>query len=549
MQDRPYQIAAHAAIRSEYIKGVRAQIISMATGTGKTVIFSQIPSSLKDLLPGQTLVLAHRGELISQAISKMRAINPSLKVSEEKGGAWCDVESDVIVASVATLGRTGTKRGNRLDYNKIDTYIVDEAHHSTASTYTNILESANLLPKMASDKRLLMGFTATPQRGDGKALAAIYQKIVYSYSMRQAIGDGYLADVKGLRIRTDTSLDDVHTVAGDFNQGELADTVNTSQRNCIAAEAWLDNAKSRTTIGFTVDIQHARDLSKTFLDYGILADYVWGDDPDRAKKLALFEEGYIDVLFNCGVLTEGYDCPRVSCILNCAPTKSNVKYVQCVGRGTRLFEGKTDCLVLDLVDNSSRHSLVTVPSLMGMSSSLDLKGQSVYEAIKKLEGAQKEFPNVDFSKLTDITKIKTLIEAVNLFDVPVAPEVENNSQLCWHPAANGGYVMLLPNQDEIRLTQNMLEKWELRGTVKGKKYKAERDNVEAIFSLADGLVNDTCSEHLKILTRKAAWHEDPPTGPQLGLLAKLYKGKALPNDLSKGMAARLIGQALAGKKG
>lgn len=566
MQNRPYQDAAHAAIRTEYLKGTAHQLISMATGTGKTVVFSQLPTRMKDILPGQMLVLAHREELIDQAIDKMRKINPHLKIDKEMAQHKADPSTaDAIVASVATLGRKGTKRLEKYNWQNFDKFVTDEAHHSIAQSYLNIYDAAGLLNE--GDKRLLLGVTATPQRGDGKALAQLYKKISFVYSMRQAIEEGWLVDVRGVRVSTNVSLDQVKTVGGDFAQDMLSDTVNNPVRNQLVVKAWLDKAEGRQSIVFSVDIKHAKDLAEMFRQYGVKAEAIWGDDPDRAEKLQRHKDGGITVLINCGVLTEGYDDWRIGCVVLARPTKSSVLFTQMVGRGTRLQDNtgnlkvaldpsynyghfdhiKRDCIVIDVVDASSRHSLVTLPTLMGMSGALDLKGGSLVGAIQKIEEAQKQFQHIDFTKLTDISQLQTYIESVNLFDVKFPPEVEEHSELSWHPAADGGFVLLLPNKDAVRVKQNLLEKWEISAIIHNQRYKGERDTMEEAFRAADNLVTDKAAESLKILRREETWHKDPATVAQLNLLRKFYKGKALPDDLSKGRASKLISSFMAGK--
>lgn len=547
MQDRPYQIKAHKNIRSEYLKGNNRQLISMATGTGKTVVFSQLPTKLNDILPGQQMILAHREELIDQAIDKMRTVNPSLRIDKEMAAHRADPSlADVVVASVATLGRKGTKRLLKYNWQNFDKYVTDEAHHSVAQTYLNIYDSAGLLTP--GDKRLLLGVTATPQRGDGKAMASIYQKISFVYSMRQAIEDGYLVDVRGIRVRTNTSLDGVKSTGGDYQIDDLAETVNTPQRNQMIVKAWLDHAKGRKTIGFTVDIQHAVDLADMFVMHGVTAEAVWGDDPERKEKLARHRAGETDVLLNCGILTEGYDDPGVQCIILGRPTKSPVLYVQMVGRGTRLDDGKTDCLILDVVDASTRNTLITLPTLMGLSAALDLKGEGLYKSVREIEKAAKEYPAIDFSKLADINSIQTMVEEADMFTVNFPPEVESGSELSWHGAATGGYVLMLPNKDEVRIRQNMLDRWEISGNIKGLKYKGERNTLEEVFAAADKLVTETVPESLKIVKREEKWHNDPPTEKQLKTLMKFFKGKPLPLDLTKGQASKILGQYFAGKK-
>lgn len=560
----------------------------MATGTGKTVVFSKLPEHLKDILPGQTLVLAHREELIDQAQAKMRAINPTLRIDKEKAEHKADPSlADVIIASVATLGRKGTKRVDKYNWQNFDKFITDEAHHSIASSYINVYETAGILTP--GDKRLLLGVTATPQRGDGKALAQLYQKIVYSYSMRQAIEDGWLVDILGVRVTTDTSLDAVKTVGGDFAQDMLADAVNNPRRNQLVVKAWLEHGQNRQTVGFTVDIQHALDLAAMFKHHGVNAEAVWGDDPERALKIRRHRDREITVLLNCGVLTEGYDDWQIGCIILARPTKSSVLFTQMVGRGTRLQDDtgnlielmnlnpnpvypihvpqnytmsadsvpsnvsyttapiKKDCIVIDVVDASSRHSLITLPTLMGMSAHMNLKGGSVVKAIRDIEAAQKQHSNIDFSQLQDISNLKTYIEQVNLFDIKFPAEVEENSQLSWHPAADGGFILLLPDRQEVRIKQNILDQWEISGTMKGQKYKGIRDTIDAAFKVADDLVYEKVPETLKLLRREEKWHSQPATVAQLNLLRKLVKGKPLPTDLDKGKASKLISSFLAGK--
>lgn len=572
-QDRDYQSKAQDAIEKEYKNGTAHQLVSMATGTGKTVVFSKLPSRLKHILPGQTLILAHREELIDQAIEKMARINPDLKIDKEKAEYKADPSiADVVVASVATLGRKGTKRLDKYNWQNFDKYITDEAHHSIADSYMNVYEAAGLLN--AGDKRLLLGVTATPMRGDGKKLAQLYKKIVYTYSMRQAIEDGWLVDVKGLRINTKVSLDQVKSVGGDFSADSLANFINNPQRNQLVTKAWMDAGQNRQTIIFTANIQHAKDLADMMCQNGILAEALWGDDPERKDKLKRHKDGTTRVLINCGVLTEGYDDWQIGCIVLARPTKSPVLFTQMVGRGTRLQEGtgnlkerlnsciapyesvgnsdyythiKEDCIIIDVVDASTKNTLITLPTLMGMSAGLDLKGRSLVGSVHLLEDAQKEYSHIDFTSLKDISELKSFIESVNLFEVKFPAEVEANSQFCWHNAPDGGYIMLLNNKESLRITQNLLDKWEVKGIINNQKYSGTRDTIEEIFQAADSLVMNKASDQIRILKRKEAWHDKPVTPDQLKLLAKFYKGKAIPNDLTRGKASALIGSFLAGK--
>jgi hypothetical protein len=313
-------------------------------------------------------------------------------------------------------------------------------------------------------------------------------------------------------------------------------------------------------------------MAALFRKHDVLAEAIWGDDPDRKKKLDLFRAGEIEVLFNCDILTEGFDMWQVECILNLGPTKSPVKYVQRVGRGTRLEElafyynlkelafyynlkeidpallgpMKTDCIVIDLVDNCTRNSLITLPTLMGLPNSMDLQGKSMTWAVKQIEEAQEQFPHLDLTGVPSIDGLKSWIQEVSLFD-PVFPDETKQSELSWHRTADG-YSLLLPNKDYLRIKHNLLDFFELEGHIEGKKYKGKRDSLAAALSAADAVVQKVVPAALRVVKKEQAWHKEPASEAQLKTLKKFYKGKQIPPDMNKGTASRLISVYLTGKK-
>ena len=564
---RPYQQDAIEAIRSNLVSGTKRQLVQAATGTGKTVVFANLTEQLKDVVSGKTLILTHRSELADQTIEKLKHYNPSLRVDKEMAECHADpANADIIVASVSTLGRKGTKRIDAYDWSQFGTIIIDEAHHSVASSYTNILEDSGALEDESGI--LVLGFTATPQRGDGQALAKIYKKVVFSYPLRKAIEDGWLVEIRGYKASSSVSLDGIKTVAGEYEQKALDKTVNTPERNQLVVRSWLDYGGDRQTVIFAVDIKHAKDLAEMFRVNGVNTEAVWGVDPDRADKIERHKRGEIKILVNVAVLTEGYDDWRIGCIVLASPTKSPVKFTQMIGRGTRLEEGcgnlhniieepehpfKRDCVVIDVVDNSSRNTLVTLPTLMGMSSVLDLRGKGLVASVHELEAAQQQYPYIDFTKLQDITQLQALVTSINFFDYQFTPDVENNSELSWFVSSTGSYVLMLPNKEHLEVQQNLLDKWEISGIIKGRKYRGERDTIEEAFMAADDTIFKAIPEALKILRREAEWHKDLATEGQLQLIRKLYKkdikhGMIIPPDLTKGAASRKISQRLAGKR-
>ena len=552
---RDYQNQAIDAVCTAYDQGWRQQILSMATGSGKTVVFSSLYERLKSRLPGKLLILSHTEELINQSLDTMRVMNPSLLIDKEMAEYKADTNAaDVVVASVASLGRKNTSRLDRFKREDFSTIIIDEAHHSLADSYRNILDHFHILEE-GTDK-LLLGFTATPFRSDGKPLGEIYKKMAYVYSLRQAISAGWLAEVRGYRVVTQTNLSDVSTTSGDFNQIELEATINTPERNKAIVEAWQEKGGSRPTVAFVAGIEHAKALSEAFTAAGVPSEAVWGADIDRKAKLDAFRAGEVKVLTNCNVLTEGVDIPSIGCVIIARPTKSGVLFTQMCGRGTRLSPGKVDCVILDVVDISGGHSLCTLPTLMGLPGAMDLGGHGLWESVKLIEEVQEENPSIDFGKLKTIDNLKQFIQEVNLFELRFPSEVEANSDFIWSKAIDGGYVMRVPLQKAdatgnkpglVRIQQNLLDKWEVTGYINQRGFHGLRDTIEEAFAAADQQIRERAPASVVLVNRKASWMTKPATKGQLTLLGRLYKGKGWPDDFTQGQASQWINKRIGGK--
>lgn len=543
----PFQKTAVQRIDEGLAAGLYRQLLVMATGTGKTEVFSHLPEMLKHRLPGQQMVLLHRDTLAEQAYNKLTLRNPKLNIHIEAGPLHANEHADVIIASVQTLGRKNTERVNKFNWDRIDKIVTDEAHRSLAPSYMNVYNAGGYLHP--ESKRLMLGVTATPRRGDGQGLGSLYQRIVYTYDLRQAIEEGYLVDVRGIRVDTTTSLDGVSTKKGDYDQEELAKTVDTPYRNLLTAKAYKQYCTGKQAVGYGVNIAHSKNLAEAFQHEGINAEYVYGEDPHKKEKIQRFRDQKIDVLFNAQLLVEGWDVATIECVINAAPTQSEVVFRQRVGRGTRLNPPhKTHMVVLDVVDGTIKHNLITVPTLLGLPKGLNMKGRSLVGTAKVIEEVLEKYPHLDFTTLKDADKIQTFVKNVNLFEIKYPAEVEAASQFTWHPAYSGGYLLMLPNKDSIRIEQNLLDKYEIKAYIKNQKYKGIRDNMADAFSAADDLVRKVSPEVLTLVDRKAHWHDDEPTPSQMKALRTLYRGKQIPSDMTKGQASSLIGAAKAGRK-
>ncbi len=557
MNLRPYQLASLETSKKKFESGVTRQLIALPTGTGKTVVFASVREFFG--FQRRVLVLVHREELAQQAAEKIAKWNPGCTVGVEMGDLWAKPTDTFVVASVQTLGRAGSSRLARFVPDEFDCIICDEAHHSTAPSYQTVFSHFGVTLPLS--RKLLLGVTATPNRGDGAALGQVYDEIVYQMTILDAIKQGWLVDLRGVRVNTNVRLDDVKTRAGDFVTEQLSSAVNTPARNDLIVREWMKHAHDRQTIAFTTDIAHAQSLAEAFKRYGVPAEAVWGDDPHRADKLRFHRSKGLRVLCNCAVLTEGYDDPGIGCIIMARPTKSNLLFVQMAGRGTRIPEGvtnlneaksagqvltKQDCLLMDVVDNTTRHSLITLTSIFGLGNKLDLKGGSATRAVKAFEEAQASNPNADLSQVTSLEQLSAVVEQVNLFEVKFPQPVIDNSLLQWHAATDGqSFVLLLPGKESVVITEDLLGKWAVTGTVKGNKFTEKSDSLPEAFRTADNMVSTFGSDLVHLLRRQAKWHEDRATDKQLALLRRLRI--PVPPNITKGQAAHKLNEFFARK--
>ncbi len=368
---RDYQRETLGAIFSAYQRGVRRQVISLPPGSGKTIVIAHLIAQ-RD---GRAIILEHRDELITQAREKLQMIAPWLPVGVVQGRRN-DILSQCVIASVQTISRK-----NRLSslQKEFRTVIVDEAHHATASTYRRVLEHVGVFNERGP---LTVGVTATPRRSDKQSLDAVFQEVVYHRSVGELIRAGFLCDLRALQVGVAADFDGLRTKSGDFLDEELETCLLRAEAPAVAVRAFLQYATERKAVVFTPTVRFSRVATRAFVCAGVVAEAIDSQTPrvERRKILARFRDGTTRVLVNCGVLTEGYDEPSVGCIVICRPTKSAPLFMQMLGRGMRPFPGKADCLILDLVGATARHSLQTVGSIVGLPDGALTGNTSVREA-------------------------------------------------------------------------------------------------------------------------------------------------------------------------
>ena len=342
---RPYQKEAITSIKTEWQQGHKRTLLVLPTGTGKTICFGELARELADE-GKRILILAHREELLDQAAQKIKAISGITCAVEKGKDRAYDSDAPITVGSVQTL-----MRDSRLDNYKGDYFnnvIIDEAHHSLAAGYKKIIEHFQTVE--------LLGVTATPDRGDKKNLAEVYDSIAYEYSLPQAVKDGYLVPIKAQMIPLNIDLTSVKVSMGDYTDSSLGNALDPYLEQI--AKEMSERVKDRKIVVFLPLIRTSQKFRDLLNQYGFKAAEVNGNSPDREQILKDFSDGKYNVLCNSMLLTEGWDCPSVDCIVCLRPTKVRALYAQMVGRGTRLFEGKDHLLLLDFLWMTGKHDLV-----------------------------------------------------------------------------------------------------------------------------------------------------------------------------------------------
>lgn len=535
---RDYQHECLSSIYRRYQAGIRRQLTSLPTGSGKTVIFSEFPRYFR--MKKQMLVLAHRAELLDQACNKIKKANPDLRVEVEQAGRTADANCQVVVASVPTLGRKGSKRLRRLDPERFFLIVIDEAHHATAETYKRILEYFDVFDP--ETRKLLVGFTATPKRGDGVGLNEIFQEIVFSRTLPQMIRAGFLSPVAGYRVETQVDLSRVKTRMGDFVTAQLSQAVNIGQRNDIIVDIYKSYLKGKQTLCFCVDVAHSHSLAGTFNNEGIRAASVTGDMDlsERTKLLEDFSNGRIQVVANCMVLTEGYDEPSVAGIILARPTKSSLLYTQMIGRGTRLYPGKENVTVIDIVDVAREHSLMTLPGIFGLSGKFDLEGHTTDEVEDALRWVESNRPWVPIDRSFSLSDLRYRCTRIDLFDLETPDELLECSEFAWVGMGKGSYRMGLAGGKAIIVEPTILGDWEVHFRLRGAETEItqECDLASAIMD-AEAYAKRKFPDELRLVLRDTYWRKQPASKKQIKALGS--RKISVPEGLTKGQASHLIG--------
>ena len=344
---RPYQEVAINDAADALDKHGNTLVVA-PTGAGKTIMLSALVGKRRGVSK-DVLILQHRDELVSQNSTKFQRVNPELSASYVNASQK-DWGGDAVFAMVQTLSR----HNNLEQMPKVDLIVVDEAHHTVADTYQRIINAA----KKANEGVQVVGFTATPNRGDKKGLRDVFTNCSHQIEIATLIREGFLVPPKTfvVDVGVQDELRDVRKTASDFDMADVEKIMNRRAINKRVVEEWLDKAGDRKTIVFCSTIRHAEDVCEEFVRQGVIAHVVTGNTPSDEREEILHDlaHGETQVVVNVAVLTEGFDAPPVSCVVLTRPCSYKSTMVQMIGRGLRTvdqeeFPGvvKTDCIVMD----------------------------------------------------------------------------------------------------------------------------------------------------------------------------------------------------------
>lgn len=348
---RPYQAEARDAILQEWDQGRKRTLLVLPTGCGKTIVFSKVAED-QVKRGGKVLVIAHRGELLDQAADKIRRVTGYECAYEKAGSSAFGSILPITVGSVQSLCQE--RRLSQYPGDYYSSIIVDEAHHCLSDSYQRVLDhfhSANVL-----------GVTATADRADKRNLGTFFDSQAYEYTMTQAIRDGYLCPIRAQMIPLKVDISGIGVSSGDYNAGEIGHALEPNLRE-IAREI-AEHYAHRKTVVFLPLIHTSQRFCELLREMGLAAAEVNGNSSDRAEILKDFEAGNYSILCNSMLLTEGWDCPSVDCVVMLRPTKVRSLYQQAIGRGTRLYPGKKELLILDFLWLTERHDLCRPSSLI-----------------------------------------------------------------------------------------------------------------------------------------------------------------------------------------
>ena len=587
IQLRSYQEECIAAVLKHLELGQKRLGISLATGSGKTVIFSHLIERVPELNKEatQTLILVHRRELVEQAARHCQNIYPDKVIEIEMGSRHATGVADITVASVQSI-----MSGDRIaKFDPTRFILVDEAHHIVATRYLDVLKHFRLdedSQKIPNNQcPALVGVSATFSRHDGLRLGAAIDEIVYHKDYLDMIEGEWLSTASFTTVQSGADLSKVRSLGkqGDFQTGDLSRAVNNDETNQITVQAWLTQAKDRkATLVFCVDLAHVSSLTAMFRRFGVDARFITSDTSKqvRTERLDAFKNGEYPVLLNCGIFTEGTDIPNIDCVLLARPTKSRNLLVQMIGRGLRLYPGKKGCHVIDMVA-SLETGIVTSPTLFGLDPSelVDHADVTSMTSTREKREREKQREQEASSAMGDLSAIKfgdmknlagnitfTHYDSVNdlVEDTRGDAHIRMVSQFAWVQIDDDKYILSSGGGDTLKIHHDNTtaeRPWIVTSVAKlpegyaSKSPYARPRQLAKVHELNEAIhaADSYAAKHypFRNIATRSPWRKYPATEAQLARLNKSRPedSQLTQQDTTKGQAADMITKMFHGAKG
>jgi superfamily II DNA or RNA helicase len=621
VQLRDYQEAALAAARAAYDRGVHRAMICLATGLGKTVIIAGLPHALGMRAQDAMVVVVNRDELVGQTIDKLTTFYPTARIGIEKAERRATGHERFIVASIQTLQAERRADFLRRLQGRIAVLVIDECHHATAQSYVDLIDVFSA----ARTDGFVLGVTATPQRADGQGLGSVFEEIVFHRDVRWAIENGYLVPLRCYKVATATSLDALPHTTGDFPMGQLGRTIDTPNRNDLIVSAYLSHTRGKKAIAFCATIAQAEHLCAAFRGKGVAAAWASGTTSRRTREENVrdFRSGKLNVLVNCGIYVEGFDVPDAEVLIGARPTASASLHIQMTGRVMRPLDdtarrlgrcenaaarraaiaasAKPVATILDIVDQTNRHSLCTIPSLWGLPAAIDIGGHDPADAAALYRTLVEKAP-ATAKLMTSYAHVQTTLEALDAFAIPMQDAaLAEVSSLNWRLIGPNLYRLALPKRfaatdrtgqpiadfsrryrlaladakrkgahpaeayardalqfeptsftitrETLEIGSGASEPYEARLESNGNiRVLGSASSLHEIFTRAERWISQNRRDVASSLTTSASWRSRPISARQLGVLKSAF---AVPLHLipeTQGDASALISQLIDGRK-
>jgi superfamily II DNA or RNA helicase len=489
-------------------------LISLPTGSGKGILISTLASKIA----GRSLIIVPSKELREDMIFKLKQIDENIDVGSVQANLD-EISNKIVICTRQSLTHKKSTRIQRMkQYGDFELVFMDECHQAI-----NQLEL--ILKQIDTSNSKVVGMTATPFNKD---MINIFPNITYSKDILWMIENKYLCEPKAYNIQTETDITHVNIVAGEFNQSQLEDAINNSYRNDLIVKGYLEYAEDRKhCLVFCGGIDHSRDLCDEFNRQGIscgTVDSTLSKD-DRESVLTDFKSGKIKVITNVGVLSTGYDFPAIDTIIFATPTKSKIKYVQCLGRGLRLFDDKENCLILDFKDVVGRHNLMDLGSIFDVNMK---NGETLSEAQERIKNeTEQEKIRIEqerIKKEEEQRKIQEIIaKEIELFNLNLDDTFRNNAYFDWFKvnynmfsvseSADIHYVIVKENGQFYTYKVS---------TEKENSYSEELDVFDSVLDAIKYIEQDILTEARSYAYRNVKWKNESPTPNQLKYIKNNY---------------------------